>query len=175
MKLLKNSRLFFAVLVLMISVVFTLNRSYNSILKEQIKQQKNEFYIAKNEFEAKMNNSIIFVYGLSGFSYSQIEEGLTQKDFIEFAKDTQRRVSYIKNFSIAIDYIQTFVYPLEGNKSTLGHNLIKDPRSEVVNDVKKAINSGKIVISGPYQLRQGGLGMVVRSPILSKKLKLKYL
>ncbi len=152
------------VLVVILSGVM-INRDYSSMIEKQQKQQKNEFTVAVNEFEANMNNSMVFVYGLSGFTYSQIKEKLTSEDFEEFARKTQESVPYIRNFSIALDYVQTYVYPLKGNESTLGHNLLEDSREEVVNDVIEAVTLNRIVISGPYELRQGGLGMVVRSPI----------
>jgi PAS domain S-box-containing protein len=55
--------------------------------------------------------------------------------------------------------------PLEGNEKTLGHDLLNDPRANVRADVQRAIRTGTQTFSGPYQLRQGGLGLIVRQAI----------
>lgn len=44
----------------------------------------------------------------------------------------------------------------------MGHDLINDEREDVRRDVDKAIETKEVVISGPYELRQGGLGLVSR-------------
>ena len=60
------------------------------------------------------------------------------------------------------------VYPIEGNEATIGRtldDLINDERPDVRADVQRTIQTRQIAISGPYELRQGGLGMVARLAI----------
>lgn len=63
---------------------------------------------------------------------------------------------------------QTMIYPYTNNEAvsqrTLS-DLLNDDRLEVREDVRRAIETGAIALSGPYELRQGGLGMVARKPI----------
>ena len=57
------------------------------------------------------------------------------------------------------------VYPIEGNEAVIGRtleDLIHDERDNVREDVKRTIDSRKITLSDPYELRQGGLGIVSR-------------
>lgn len=60
------------------------------------------------------------------------------------------------------------LYPFSGNESvserTLS-DLLNDERPQVRLDVQRAIETREIALSGPYELRQGGLGMIARKPI----------
>jgi PAS domain S-box-containing protein len=59
----------------------------------------------------------------------------------------------------------TYVYPPKGNEITLINpmTLISDPKRGPF--VKKAIDQKRAVVQGPFELRQGGTGLVLRSPI----------
>ncbi|GAB6146630.1 CHASE domain-containing protein [Desulfocicer niacini] len=62
-----------------------------------------------------------------------------------------------------------YCYPPKGNEITISNPmlLISDPDRGPY--VKKAIDSKKAVLQGPYALRQGGMGVVVRSPIFNSQ------
>jgi sensor domain CHASE-containing protein len=57
---------------------------------------------------------------------------------------------------------QGYIYPLAGNEKAIGHNLIEDPLPLVRFDVQRTIQSQQITLSRPYELLQGGLGLVDR-------------
>ncbi len=71
----------------------------------------------------------------------------------------------IINISVAPQGIQKYVYPIIGNEIVIGHNLIEDSRERVRNDVQRTIKTKETAISGPYTLRQGGLGLIARKAI----------
>lgn len=61
-----------------------------------------------------------------------------------------------------------FNYPESTNEAVLKRtlsDLINDERPHVREDVQTAIRTRKITLSGPYELRQGGLGLVARLAI----------
>jgi PAS domain S-box-containing protein len=72
------------------------------------------------------------------------------------------------NISVAPDSVQTYVYPADQEASEGGHDLLEDPRPEVRAEAREAMTTGDIVPSGPYELRQGGFGFVLRKGILEK-------
>lgn len=72
----------------------------------------------------------------------------------------------IKSLSIAPDGIVTNTYPLLGNEAAIGHRLLDDPHR--ANEATEAMNSGKLTIGGPYELIQGGFGIVGRQPVYLK-------
>ncbi|MDD9301639.1 MAG: response regulator [Desulfobacter sp.] len=64
----------------------------------------------------------------------------------------------------------TYVYPPEGNKITIDRpiTLITDPERGPL--TKKAIQEKRAVLQGPFELRQGGKGIVFRFPIFKDDL-----
>lgn len=100
--------------------------------------------------------------GLSAFVESHASAATLGEEFKIFAAGLFTHSKGIRNFVVAPGGVLRYVYPLGGNESLLGHNLIQDPRPNVRADVKRAIRSRKITLTGPYQLRRGGLGLVAR-------------
>lgn len=105
--------------------------------------------------------------GLGAFILHEIPSPneIASEEFDDFAAGLQIGASGVRNISIAPGGIQKFVYPLEGNENVPGHDLINDERPNVRADVQRTIESQQIVLSGPYELRQGGLGVVARKAI----------
>lgn len=67
----------------------------------------------------------------------------------------------IRNILYAPDSIVSNVYPLENNESILGLNLLS-PENKSCEDAKLAIYSEDVVLSGPYDLKQGGKAFSAR-------------
>lgn len=68
----------------------------------------------------------------------------------------------IQSVQLAPNGIVTHVYPLEGNETAF-IDLFADPERHV--DAQKARDTGKTILSGPFNLAQGGIGLVARHPI----------
>lgn len=90
-------------------------------------------------------------------------------DFERWARQRLENNGAIRVTTIAPGGRQRFVYPLAGNENVLGHDLLHDPRSDVRADVNRAIESRRIAISGPTELRQGGFGVVARLAVYRGK------
>lgn len=94
---------------------------------------------------------------------SYIESRYGTEDFEEIAKE-------ILDNNPNLDVIQLLpggeiikVYPLEGNEVVLGYDILKDPsRSQ---EAIRAKNQREIFFAGPFELKQGGEGIVGRLPI----------
>lgn len=57
-----------------------------------------------------------------------------------------------------------YVYPLEGNESVIGYDILNDPA--VRNEVLKTAEGGNIYFAGPIELKQGGKAVIGRLPII---------
>ncbi|HEY0653593.1 MAG TPA: GAF domain-containing protein [Chryseosolibacter sp.] len=57
----------------------------------------------------------------------------------------------------------THVYPLQGNESVIGYDVLRDKRTE--KEAFKAIERKSLFFAGPFELKQGGIGVVGRLPI----------
>nr|WP_243270234.1 diguanylate cyclase [Hungatella hominis] len=86
----------------------------------------------------------------------------TVTDFEMIAERLYENDPAIRCLQLAPDGNVTYVYPLEGNESAFG-SLFDHPdrRSEAM----YARDTGKMTLAGPYELSQGGLGLVARNPI----------
>ena len=56
-----------------------------------------------------------------------------------------------------------YCYPLEGNEEVIGDNIFQNPSRK--RDARLAVDTKEIALSGPYDLDQGGFGLVARNPI----------
>ncbi len=73
--------------------------------------------------------------------------------------------STIRAFTAAPDNVINFVYPLKGNEAALGLVYANDPsQADAAARVRKI---GKVVLAGPFDLLQGGRGLVARVPVYS--------
>jgi two-component system, cell cycle sensor histidine kinase and response regulator CckA len=69
----------------------------------------------------------------------------------------------IAALQLAPDGIVSAIHPLAGNEAALGHDLLHDPRRR--DDALAAIASRQIDLAGPFELRQGGVGLAGRLPV----------
>jgi PAS domain S-box-containing protein len=68
----------------------------------------------------------------------------------------------IRSIQYVVDGKIRHVWPLAGNESVVGRDLLNDPRPEISNDIRRAMEQQGIVLSGPTDLYQGGRGLIGR-------------
>lgn len=83
-------------------------------------------------------------------------------DFDEVAAFLFEEDSAIRSLQLAPDGVVTYVYPLEGNEGAF-IDLFADPDRRA--DAELARDTDEVVLSGPFELAQGGMGLVARNPI----------
>ena len=96
---------------------------------------------------------------------------LTNGDITESMFNQIAQIVYTRNAGIrGIQYmpraVVTYSYPVEGNEAVIGKDFLAIP--ERLKDVRLAIDTKSIALSGPYHLIQGGLGLVARNPVFLK-------
>ena len=74
----------------------------------------------------------------------------------------------LKNFALAPDGVVSNVYPLEGNESLLGFDFLDTSRLGNL-EAKEAYEQGSTLLTNPFELVQGGLGMGGRAPVILRK------
>lgn len=91
------------------------------------------------------------------------DAGMLEHTFSAFAGSLMQEGSTIRSVQIAPDNVIDFVYPIEGNEEAVGLDLFADPDRKA--NLLPAIESGRSVMQGPFDLVQGGTGLAVRHPI----------
>tara|TARA_R110000868_G_scaffold408293_3_gene690964 strand:+ start:31956 stop:35024 length:3069 start_codon:yes stop_codon:yes gene_type:complete len=85
-------------------------------------------------------------------------------NFERVAKQILKNTTSVDVLELVPDGIITYVYPLEGNESVVGYDILSDPNVNA--EVLKAAELGTIYFAGPFELRQGGMAVVGRIPII---------
>jgi PAS domain S-box-containing protein len=137
------------------------------LLTDQRTQLAAELTPYGNALTTAINRRFALLEGLKAFVQAKLDSSdvILEEEFEAFAAGLYSSTEGIRNFSVAPGGVQHHVYPLVGNEKVPGHDLIHDERPNVRADVQRAIQSGEIALSGPYELRQGGLGLVARQAV----------
>lgn len=160
------------VFIILFSVLKQLSISYESYAEKSYNLSIEKQLISKGStLKEVIDSRFALLKGLN--SYVTTALNINTNFFDEhnqlteaFVKSLYENASGIRNISIAKNAVQSFVYPI--NKKVLGHNLLTDKRLNVVKNTRKAIETRQPIIDGPYELRQGGLGIVLRIAIYNK-------
>jgi sensor domain CHASE-containing protein len=123
-----------------------------------------QLVLYRNNLESALQKRFIIFSGVAAHVQSSVQEG-KDEDFSGYLAEIYPEASGIRNFGIAPGGVQTWVYPFEGNENVQGHDLLNDTRPDVQADVQRAMNTGETIVSGPYELRQGGQGLILRKVI----------
>ena len=159
-----------ALLVLMMSLTLTeviLRHNNAMVLDEKRRAIRGELELYGNTLTITLNSSFGLLEGLHGFVQAEHSSAMDHMEsaFNNLATEFHENTLGIRTFTIAPNGIHTYVYPLEGNENVLGHNLLTDERLSVRVDVERAMKTREITLSGPYELRQSGLGFVARQAV----------
>lgn len=120
--------------------------------------------IYKDSLETDLVRDLSLVDGLERFVSSRSDKAINT-DFLVFASGLHNDSVGVRNVGLAPGGILTLLYPLPGNEQALGYDLLSDETPSVKKDITRTISSNKVVISEPFELRQGGLGIAARKAI----------
>ncbi len=157
-------------LALGLAVILLLALGYSSVWLTGLERDRARSRVTQNlapyvnGLTASVNTRFAMLAVLHEFVTVSLPEGPGQARFDAFAAGLTARARGIRAVQVAPGGVFTFVYPAAGNIPP-GRNLFDDERPEVQADLTRALESGGIIISGPYELTQGGLGMVGRQVV----------
>ena len=157
--------IFIAIAVFLILVIVWAQLGYwyeQDLYSEVRAEETNTLILQADSLSISINERIALLEGLS--SFTQVHNNCTNMDnlFTEYIEGFYSSSGGIRNFAVAPGGIQTYIYPESEAGSMMGHDLINDSRENVRCDVNLTIVSGDVILSGPYELRQGGFGLVAR-------------
>jgi len=114
-----------------------------------------------------LNQRMTLLEALSTFVDSELNSTnpSLEVEFQNFSQGLCAGNEGIRSLVVAPGGVYRYVHPLEGNEFMLGHDLFSDPPENVRAEVKKAIESRRIVISSPHEMRINGLGVAARKAV----------
>ncbi|MFN2222925.1 MAG: GAF domain-containing protein [Candidatus Promineifilaceae bacterium] len=135
------------------------------LLMEQRAEAVSEVSARGSALSSAVNRRLARLQGLHAFVQTECAEADFAAKFDRFAADLYSGSRGIRSLAVAPGNEVRYVYPLVGNEAVLGYQPLADPRPEVVADVERAIDTGQVIISGPIELVQGGLGLIARQAV----------
>ena len=149
---------FLTMFVIILGCTFLVNE--NQKKKEQLKAA----YTAEstiNRVEIQLNRYM----AESDLVKKSIEDGMIISDaqLAQLSRLMQDEDYIIKAHEIAKDGIVSQIYPIQGNENAMGFNVLED--SERKKAALLARDSGEYTIAGPFELVQGGTGVLLFDPV----------
>ena len=130
-----------------------------------ISEERNVVAVDLSKYDSQLSQAlkrrVSLVDGLSAFVLSDYSPETLTRTYDTFAAGLYTTTPGIRNYGVAPGGIQTYVYPLKGNENVPGHDILNDERPDVQESNRRAMESRRSDIRGPYELRQGGLGLVI--------------
>ena len=153
--------IFVFIMVLTLTLVLTImkynlhsNREKNKIERASVTAKLLfEDYLDQSFSVTKTLNYIIETYGIP-------------KKFDLLGADLLKSNKSIAAVQIVQNGTITHVYPYKGNEIVIGYNILEDSNRNL--EAFKAINNKKLYFAGPFELKQGGMGIVGRLPIFNQ-------
>jgi PAS domain S-box-containing protein len=127
-----------------------------------------QLYSSGNSLEYQVNKYFAHLDGLSAFASANPAKEELDDTFEVFSSGLYSGSPAFRSIELYSNSSEVYVYPVEGNEAVVGRtldDLINDERSQVRADVQRAIQTQQVVITGPYEMQRGGLGIVARQAV----------
>jgi len=117
--------------------------------------------VVRDALEGNLNSDIQLVRGLLGVI--ALNPTLDQKRFDKAVQPLFAGRTQLRNIVAAPDMVIRWVHPMQGNEKAVGLDYRQTPNQ--FEAVERARVSRQIVLAGPLNLVQGGVGLIARLPV----------
>lgn len=142
-------------------LLMTIAVSYVHVMKAS--KQQEAWRLAQNfalRLAQRVNETASPVYMLAAAVHHN--HGVVA-DFEGLAADLINEFPMARAIELAPAGVVQHVYPLRGNESIIGHDLLKDKGRN--QEAHVALSKRQLTLAGPFELIQGGVGVVARYPV----------
>lgn len=109
-----------------------------------------------------LGRDVQLIRGMVG--YVRARPDLSTEEFALIAQDVlEGAPKHVRNLALAKDLVISHIYPAAGNERAIGLNYRETKIQWPA--VKRVIEEERIIVAGPIELVQGGLGLIARFPI----------
>lgn len=132
---------------------------YQKSADEEYQRTVNEAISITSRLQSSLNYSLSATKSLAFL----IQQNGVPNNFNLIGQGLLEANQYIDAIQLVQGGVITHVYPLEGNESVIGYDILAD--SLVNKEAFEAIEKGELYFAGPFNLRQGGVAVVGRLPL----------
>lgn len=147
----------FAILLLVTQLIAI--QIFETEREKEYVQLKNETQFFKNHLETSLNHSVTATHMLAFL----VQKEIIQDNFDAISQDIMERNDFIDAMQLVEGSVITKTYPLQGNEEAIAYNIAND--STHARESRKAMLKRELYFEGPFELVQGGTGIVGRLPI----------
>ena len=124
---------------------------------------REQMSLLQSRLEGYLRANTLLVRGL--VSVIAYNPALTQAEFERAARPLLGGHSQLRNIAGAPDMVIRLMFPLAGNEKAIGLDYRTSPTQREA--AQRARETGEIVLAGPVQLAQGGVGLIGRFPVFA--------
>ncbi|MFN3942346.1 MAG: PAS domain S-box protein [Flavobacterium sp.] len=153
--------------IIVLTIMVTTIGFFRFKIKEENRKDQMHFHLlsTKDRIEETLKNSYNVCLNLA---FAIGDDGKVI-NFEEFAEELLANNKHIDGVQLVPNGIIKYVFPLDKHKSAIGYNILKNTTSPLVSlEANKTKFDKKIYFSGPFELKQGGFGIVGRIPVYKK-------
>jgi PAS domain S-box-containing protein len=111
---------------------------------------------------------VALLNGLRSFADSRRTRAVLDEEFPLFSQGVLLATGGVRALQFVDGGRIVATWPVAGNEAALGYDLYSDPRPVLGEDVRRALRTGEVTVTGPIALVQGGEGLLVRQRILAR-------
>ncbi len=111
--------------------------------------------------EGIVNSNLLALRGLT--AVITVHPDMDQQQFERIARELVENNEALRNIAAAPDLVISLLYPMQGNEAVIGLDYKTHPTQRRA--ALHAVESGAMVVTGPLELVQGGLGVIARAPV----------
>jgi sensor domain CHASE-containing protein len=149
-------------LSLMILTQYLAYQRYLIATDAELAEAKDEADAIRNNLKSSLGYSLAATKTLAFI----VDQYGVPSNFDSIASAILQSNNYIDALELTSGGVITHVYPLAGNESVIGYDVMKDPVRGP--EAYKAIEKGALYFAGPFELKQGGIAVVGRLPLYKK-------
>jgi PAS domain S-box-containing protein len=147
--------------VMLIVEQFVEQQTLDSLRLDEESHARENLLVLQSRIEGNLRSSALLGRGL--VAVIAANPHLSQADLERAARPLFEGRTLLRNLAAAPDLVIRYVVPLKGNEKALGLDYRKTPSQQ--ESAELARKTGKIVIAGPVNLAQGGVGIISRMPV----------
>jgi len=152
-------------LVLVFLGFYVEHLNYNEHKQELRLNFQNKLFEIRSDIEGNINSNAMLIKGLT--VALSVEPEMSLERFTSLSTPLISENPQINNIAAAPNLVIKYMNPIKGNETAIG--LDYRMNSEQFPVVKNVIETGKLHITGPVNLVQGGQGLIVRLPVFTKE------
>jgi len=153
----------FLVFLLMFGIVaYIVLQRYQSLKDNDHREMSNIIHVVYKNMDQSLKNSTTSALTLA----LTINDEGEPENFDSIGRKLVDSNAGIDAVQLVPNGVIKYVYPLKGNDAALNLDILNTP--DLKGEARKAIDTRKMYFAGPFQLRQGGWGIVGRLPVYKK-------